>query len=543
MSALLPTVGHKLVRHIVPVVIITIISVLIFLPLLRQPFSMLVEEYDGALITWIMTWSARSLTENPTQLYQAPIFAPLPYTYTFSDPMLSGAVLGLPFWLLTKEPIVFSTVNYILAVWLTGVFSYLLLKDLTGNRWSGLAGALLISFSSIHFAFYIHLHTFMIQGIPLGLWAWWRFSRTQRLRWLLIWLTAFLFQALNSPLTGYLFLGAHGLFVFDRTSWQILQKRWKWCAVPFLAAALTVIVFYTPYRQAAALYHSARSINDAAHFSLSLNSWWQLGTVRQTTFLVVSGVGGVAVLTWLITRRKYATTSSTPLLRGALLTAIVAFLFSLGPVLKWSGETIKIPFPIPLPYAAAYYILPGMNAFRTPERWFLLSGMMLVIAVVLYWRTKPRLLLVVVVLLLVIEQPWTLIQPQAVASTNNRPAVYQSLDENRIDTALFIPTYVYDDQPDGARQETHRMLWLIGNRHITKLVNGYSGYAPQTTLNELKAYNEQFPHPDFWQQVRERQIDVVVVERDQLTLQQRAELDMLSVMSIPIDATTTVYRF
>jgi hypothetical protein len=46
---------------------------------------------------------------------------------------------------------------------------------------------------------------------------------------------------------------------------------------------------------------------------------------------------------------------------------------SLGPVLKWSSQTIKIfHLPIPLLYTIFYYVFPGFNGFRTPSRFMLL---------------------------------------------------------------------------------------------------------------------------------------------------------------------------
>lgn len=529
-------VVHKLLRHFIPFAVLTVFSLLLFLPLLRQPFSVLIEDYDGAFITWTMTWVARSLLENPSQLYQAPIFAPLSSAYTFSDPLLSGALLGLPFWLLTKEPVVFSTVNYFLAGWLTAVFSYLLLKDLTNRRWSSVAGALLIAYSSTHFAFFIHLHTFMIQGIPLGLWAWWRFSRTQNARWLNLWAGAFLFQALNSPLTGYLFLGAHGLYLFDQESREVLRKKWRWLLGVAVFCVAMIVAFYFPYLRSANLYQSQRSIRDAAHFALSLNTWWELGGKLQLTFLAA-----IVMVTIAISNKiRRATLWSEPLVKGALVTALICFVLALGPVLKWSGDTVKLPTAIPLPYAAAYYVVPGMKAFRTPERWFLLSGMMLIIALVLIWRKRPNVLLALAVLLLLIEQPWSY-TPTAVDSRAERPAVYSWFDQQQPSKVLFMPAYVYDDVPDGAKQETHRMLSLITAKNIPNLVNGYSGYAPQETLNNLKEYNQLFPHPEFWKRVREEGIEAVVVETDLLTTEQRDALGKLQIPAVYTDSNSLIY--
>lgn len=529
-------VVHKLVHHLLPLAVLTAFSLLLFLPLLRQPFSVLVEDYDGAFITWTMTWVARSLLENPSQLYQAPIFAPLSNVYTFSDPLLSGALIGLPIWLLTKEPIVFSTVNYLLAGWLTAIFSYLLLKDLTNRRWSSVAGALLISYSSIHFTFFIHLHTFMIQGIPLGLWAWWRFSRTQNVRRLILWAGAFLFQTLNSPLTGYLFLASHGLYLFDKESREVLRKKWRWVLGAGVVCAAAVVAFYLPYLQSANVYHSQRSIRDAAHFAASLNTWWELGGKFQLTFLAAI----VMVTIAFSNKMRRTKLLSEPLIKGALVTAAVCFILSLGPVLKWSGETVKLPTAIPLPYAAAYYVVPGMKAFRTPERWFLLSGLMMIIALVLIWRNRPNVLLALAVLLLLIEQPWSY-TPTAVDSRAERAAVYSWFDQQQPSKVLFMPTFVYDDVPDGAKRETHRMLSLISATNIPKLVNGYSGYAPQETLNNLKEYNQLFPHPEFWQRVRAEGIEAVVVETDSLTADQRDGLAKLQIPAVYTDAQTLIY--
>ena len=57
---------------------------------------------------------------------------------------------------------------------------------------------------------------------------------------------------------------------------------------------------------------------------------------------------------------------------------------SLGPVLKIFGHTVKIfGLPMPLPYAAFYYLFPGFNGFRTPSRFIILAALAATIIIVI----------------------------------------------------------------------------------------------------------------------------------------------------------------
>jgi hypothetical protein len=127
----------------VPYFLFFLASILYSYPLLRHPTTAMVDTYDGMLTTWLMNWSAYSLTHAPLEFFHAPIFYPYRWATTFSDPMVSSGLLVAPILAVTHEPILTNTINTFLSFFLTAAFGYALLTSLTGRKLVSFAQALL----------------------------------------------------------------------------------------------------------------------------------------------------------------------------------------------------------------------------------------------------------------------------------------------------------------------------------------------------------------------------------------------------------------
>jgi hypothetical protein len=483
----------------------TLFAILLFFPLFTHPFSHISNDYDSVFITWTMSWVAKNFT-HPQQLFNAPIFYPYTATLTFSDPFLTGALIAAPFLAVTGEPVVAYSVNFFLALIGTAFFFYLFMYELTRNKVASFLVGLGISFGVTHLHYVGHLHMLMIQFIPLGLWAWLKFTQTYKKRFLLLCISAFLAQSLNSPFSTYLFLTTLSLFAFDPATHTTIRNKWKMLLAGLLFSFGALLLFYFPYLQSAQFYNSYRSIREAAHFSLSVD---ELFSPLRTSLIFLFFIAVLIAKRW---REKIKV---TPLMKGCVLLFSIGIIFSLGPVLKWQGQTVKIPFPIPLPYSVAHYVLPGFKAFRTPSRWLILSHLAAFVLMGALLRQKKKNALLIPLFLIIVAfeaQPYRYFS--VVPTTKEYPAAYTWLAQHQATTVAHLPTYTYD-KPN-AKQETYRMLQSSTAPHTYQLYNGYSGFTPQERLDEMNLLHDRPLSVEAGELLMERNIEWAVIHTSEL---------------------------
>lgn len=475
-------------------------AVFVCTPLLNNPFRTVVDDYDGVFITWSMNWASYALTHTSLQLFEAPIFYPLQKTFTFSDPMVTAGLMATPFLLATQEPLIAHTTVIFMSYVLMGWFTSLLVFELTKSRLLALAVGLYATFGSYHTMYMGHLHTFMLQWIPLSFYAWIRFRSTQHTKWLWVWAGAFMATAINSPFSGMLFVAAQCVWLFDRSFYDFVKLHARNIILPVLFAFICVMLFYVPYLQSSQMYHSARSIRDAAHFALSLDE--VIGSTRGFSY------GVLLCLIVLIAKR-----GGKELKRGIFVCIMAATLMALGPVLKWNQLTVKIPFPIPLPYAVAYYVIPGMNAFRAPARWMILASFLSVIGASLAVQKKrdATLLAFALLIMLLLEKPWKY-PVYTLHNRSERALVYAWLDEHQRTPVAFLPPTMYA-MPNGARNEVLRMLDTLPGKNVIHMFNGYSGYAPQERVDSIITLATTFPSEESMRKLIDAGIQTMVVEK------------------------------
>ncbi len=509
--------------HLIAFLIYGVLCGTLFFSLLRQPTKMISDDYDGLFIAWTINWVQHTLLHISRpgtffQLYNAPLFSPLPLSYTFSDPFLTAAVIALPFRFFTNEPLFAVTINTLLAVFLTSFFSYLFSWKVT-KRWGvSFVVGLWIGLGVTHLHYLGHLHVLMIQWIPLGLLTWWKFITTQRKHFVFLFAGSFLLQILNSPFSGYLFLLCLLPVLFLSQSRSVVQKNWRVVVATCLFAMVITVGFYLPFFLSGNLYHSFRTLNDAAHFALSLEELVSLQRFSRLYFLIWPSV--FFALYRLIKNGRKGIPLQEELQRNFLLAGIATLILALGPVLKWGGHTIKLPFPIPLPYAVTYYLLPGFKAFRTPSRWLMATHICVGFFLALSISKKRGSLLMNGVLILltcfIYLEAITFARFTAVSATHEYPSVYKALSTLPAGNVLHLPSYTYD-MKDG-KQEVYRMLFsLEDSGFIHPSYNGYSGYAPQKRMDEMNWMN-QTPFSSVTQKIiHENAIQYVVIHEKEFS--------------------------
>ena len=152
-------------------------------PLVPQLSSRISPNGDVPVNLWTLNDLAGQILNDPRHLFDGRIFYPYPHTLAFVDHQLVNAVLALPLVASGQDPITVYNIVLIATFLLSGVFCYLLVRELTGSVGAGLVAGSLFAFSTFRFYHVVHLHLLGTQWLPLALLvlhrflarpSWWR---------------------------------------------------------------------------------------------------------------------------------------------------------------------------------------------------------------------------------------------------------------------------------------------------------------------------------------------------------------------------------
>lgn len=502
------------------------------------------DPIDGVLNTWIMAWGAKALATDPASFFQAPYFYPAANALAFSENLLGNLPFFGPLLAVSGDPYWATNAFTILSVFLTGLATFGLTVHWTGSRLAGVVAGLFFALSPIRMSQTAHLQLFGIWWSPLAIWMTSRFLERGRWRDALLAAAFLVAQFASSVYLGYflgVLLGAYLAMhlLMDRGLWR-RDLLLKGAAATGLAGAF-LLPLMLPYLRLSEAWGMTRSLRDGTALgadvlsflnawpgSLLYGSWLRAVTPlyphEKMLFpgLVVLGAAGFA-LVWAWRHRGERLSREAFALAGA---GAFAAILSLGPMLQVAG---KITF-IPLPYAALFYALPGFGAIRVPAR----LGLMLALALALLagfgaylllkrWGTTPRRRMALGALVVAL----------ALADTATRPlTLYPEPRATELDTFLArraegpvitLPMPTYKGESDG-RLESARMV--AGLTHGLPMVNGYSGFFPQSYL-DLARRLEQGPSPEALDALAAVGVKTLVLRLDQMPmgLRERWALD------------------
>lgn len=485
--------------------IFIVVTCFVFWPMLSHLDTESTSPTDGPLIGWLIHHASESI-QGKAQLLQPPFFFPFKNTLTYSDPFLSSGLVAVIVETIRPTTTLLEQLNIQL---LLGTLCYLLaLYWLVRVLGSGQAVAMLVAitgtFLPLRFLYVVHLHTYLIFCIPLGLTYLILYTRTPRWRYLFGLAATYLFQLFNSPMTAYFFLTVIGLYLFSQKQvWKIHLKDRRLLILGIILIAIS-LWFYLPYWQQAIFLRSVRTIRDTAHFSFSINrliSWDVLG------FLLLNGI-------FFATSRK-----SKSLLLQCLpwvSVALAGLFLMLGPVAKLNDQTLKLfGLPLPLPYAVIYYLVPGINAFRSVTRWSVVAslGLMLWSAVVFQTsRIKPAIkfcLLIILTLISVISARKFLPMFKIAVET---PTIYRLAAHQPETVMAIMPMFVWSMVAYEER-ETVRLLYQPYSNKI--YYNGASGFLPPSRADEIHLHYRSFPNDESISILKKNGVQLILVEYDQ----------------------------
>jgi hypothetical protein len=486
---------------------------------------------DARFAVWNVAWVAHALTTNPSGLYDANIFYPHRNALAFSEANIGAGTIAVPAWLATHNAIAAHNVVVFVAFSASVVFTWLLVRRLTGDGGAAATAAVLYAFCPYVFSHTAHIQLLMVGGIPMCLLAFHRLVDTPSLGRGCTLGLALVAQALSCAYYGIsagLTIGYATLFyAWSRGLWR---SKTYWLAIATAAGLSIAIVFpfFLPFLDVQSETGFARSLDDARHWSAYWRSYlasgahahaWILPLIRDWNaavlfpgFLaVVLGSAGAA-----IALRQHPSASVPARLARDRETALLYG--SIGILTLWASLGPRAGL-----YTLFYNTIPVFSFLRAPERMGI--AVMLVLALFaafaireLRTRMHPYRRAIAIAacaaaLLELNDLPfdWR-IEPPA-------PAAYRALAAVPRGPVVEFP--FFDRRIDF---HIHTRYMLSSTVHWQPLVNGYSDHIP-ADFREIAKPLATFPSPESFQAMRTYRVRYLTISRSRYGRQAIADVE------------------
>jgi hypothetical protein len=237
---------------------------------------------DSLLNMWILGWGAEHVPRLLTgsigwpEFWNANIFHPEPLALAMSEHLFGQVLQILPIYWLTGNIILCYNLLFISTFALSGFGTYLLVRDLTGDKRAAFIAGLVYGFLPYRIASVPHLQVMSSQWMPFALYGINRFVTTGSTRALAGGTAALVMQ--NWSCGYYLLYFAPFVPLFALQRMWVLDKLRNARVWASLAAAATVTLLLTlpfllPYRQAQELFAIERPFGEVVRFSANVWSY------------------------------------------------------------------------------------------------------------------------------------------------------------------------------------------------------------------------------------------------------------------------------
>jgi hypothetical protein len=438
---------------------------------------------DGHWSIWCVNWVAHALTTRGTSLFDANIFFPERNTLAYSESNLVAGVVGIPAYLLTRNPMATHNSVVLIAFVLAFLSAYALAHHVSRHRGAAIVAGIAFAYCPFTFARLAHIQLLMTFGLPLVLLAMHKLEERPSVARGLALAMALAIQALACGYYGILAGLTVGLgilwFAVTRGRW----RQWKYWAAVLTAAVVSVgvvVPFFLVYIEVQRDLGFGRTLGEAAAYSGNWQAWlassahahrWlqrllarQWSEVLFPGFLTTAlGLTGAALI-WRRLSRESAPDQHYDVAGFYVLAGVIAFwttfgpkaglyalLFETVPLFAWLRAPARFGILVTLSLAMlmAMGLARWLRNASTTRQWLVSGGLALAMAAEL------------------------LTAPLALREADPLPAAYRLLGLlPRAPVAMF-PFY-------HRRGEFPRHAWYMSGSayHWQPLVNGYSDNIP-----------------------------------------------------------------
>jgi hypothetical protein len=206
---------------------------------------------DPLLNVWTLWWGMTRITSfDLAGYFNANIMYPHPGSLAMSEHLTTLSVLGLPFWLVSKNAVFVYNALYVLSFCAAGAAAFALAKRLSGSVLGAFAAGLIFAFGPYRFAQDGHIQVLWSAFLPLSLYALIEVFAKSKARDAVLLALFFVLQAAANMYFG-LFLAvacAAVFFGFGAGGGGIARPRvWMLVLLAGALAAAALLPFTLPY--------------------------------------------------------------------------------------------------------------------------------------------------------------------------------------------------------------------------------------------------------------------------------------------------------
>ncbi len=129
------------------------------------------EHHDVYFNMWRLAWVAHALTTAPERLYDGNIFYPEPRTLTYSDAMIVEGLIGTPLFMIGLPPVLVHNLLLLGAIVASAVGIFVLARYLTGSAGAGVVAGVIFAYVPFRFEHYMHMEMQWTMWMPWSFWA------------------------------------------------------------------------------------------------------------------------------------------------------------------------------------------------------------------------------------------------------------------------------------------------------------------------------------------------------------------------------------
>ncbi len=249
---------------------------------------------DSVLNMWILAWDGDQLLailrgdlSRLRTFFDGNIFHPAPLTLAYSEHLFAQAVQILPVHAIARNPILEYNLLFLSTFVLSGLGTYLLVRELTGNPLAAFVAGLLFAFAPYRLAQSSHMQVLSSQWMPFVLYGIRRYfageggregvlhrrSNVTALAWAAVALVAQNLSCGYYLLYFMPFAGAYALWeIGQRGLWRD-RRVWLHMGVAGMFTVALTAPFLLPYAEVRQRFNMARTLSEVNRYSADVYSY------------------------------------------------------------------------------------------------------------------------------------------------------------------------------------------------------------------------------------------------------------------------------
>jgi hypothetical protein len=422
----------------------------------------------------VVSWVAHALTTDPASLFRANIFYPHANALAFSEANLVAGLIGVPAWVLTKNPYATHNFVFIAAFAQSFIATYYLVRRVTGDRRAAVLAGVMYAYCPFAFARQAHIQLLLIGFLPWVMLAWHRFlDRAAIARAIELGVV----MALTGLACAYYGIFAGGMIASASIWFAVTRRKWRdrnyivGVAVAAIVCIGCIAPFFLPYVEMQAATGFERPLS--GQYSANTGAWlvssawahrWWAPYLHQPSEVLFPGILAVGLGVWGATLVRERDAAGLPRDERWYYVGLALFTFwlTLGPK---AGL-----------YTVLYHTVPVFSFLRAPSRAGIVVTLCLVVlaapAMTVLMRRAAVNAAFAVLFVLVCADLYR--APLRMRTAPPLAEAYRLLAELPKAPTIELPYWA-----TSIEYHRHAEYMLASTAHWQPMINGYSDHIPQ----------------------------------------------------------------